>query len=519
MTIFNQESRTKNVIRASAVGSLCNILSVIMGFVFRTVFIQMLSASYLGINGLFGNILKMMSLAELGIGTSITYRFYKPIAENDVRKVGQLMNFYKKIYQLIAVVIFGMGMMLFPFLDLLIKDANEVPADVNLRFVYILYLFQTVASYTYTYKLTILEADQKKYITAFIHELLDFGKYLVQIFVLILFRNFTLTLFFGIGFTVLGNIAASYFFTRRYEPVFQVEEQLTTNEKRRIFSDTKAIMLHRIGATVLNGTDNIVLSKFVGLAATGRYSNYALIINSLSTVLRQLMGGFNASFGNAHILLSKEDNFRVFRRLQFLDLSITGFCSVCIFFCVNDFIELWLGKAMLLTPLTVAALSLQFYFESSRLIMTPYISSIGGFVYDRYRPLIEAIINLFVSIVLAIYIGVAGIYIGTIISHLCTVFWREPLILFKYGFGMNTGEYWKQYGGFFLLTLVYAFAVTVLKFSRQPVISWPFLFAEAVFVGVLYLILIVIIYHKTEDFQFYLGVVKRALKKTKEMGD
>lgn len=153
--MFNRESRKKNVLRASFVGATCNLINTVLGFIYRTIFIRVLSSSYLGINGLFSNILQILSFADLGISTAIVYRFYEPISQNDVHKVGQLMNFFKSVYRIIASVILVAGMSLLPFLNFFIKDTSELPLDVNLQLIYILFLLQTLSSYLFVYKQTI----------------------------------------------------------------------------------------------------------------------------------------------------------------------------------------------------------------------------------------------------------------------------------------------------------------------------------------------------------------------------
>ena len=518
MSVFNSNSRTKNFLRTSMVGTVCNLASVVMGFVYQTIFLHLLSVNYLGISGLFSNILRVLSLAELGIGTSITYRFYKPIAENDVEKVGQLVNYDKHVYRVIALVIFSAGMLLMPFLEYLIKDTSDVPADVNLRFVYFLHIVQTVSTYAYTYKRTILYADQKKYIASFIAGALQFLRYAVQIIVLLLTRNYTLMMMASILFTVIGNIAATFFFTRGYKEVFKVKSKLSPQEKKTIWGDTGAIMLHRIGATVINSTDNIVLTRFVGLTAGGLYSNYAQIIHSLSNTIIHLMGGYNSSYGNALTVLSPEQNFHVFSRLQFLNLSVVGFCTSCLYLLVNEFVTLWVGEALLLDQLTVIALSIQFYLETCRIVVKAYNEANGNFVYDKLRPIISSAINLGVSILLAIRLGVAGVFFGTVISNLCTFFWREPLLLFRHAFKQSTAPYWKQYCRHAAYTFFFTFALSYLDGYMHFAVSWIGWLLKALIVATLYMMGWLLLFHKTREFLFFYALFKKKAKQFLQKG-
>lgn len=465
-SIFNTNSRTNNVIKTSAVSVGCNVLNTLFSFIYRTIFLYVLSANYLGISGLFTNILQILSIAELGITNAITYRFYKPIKESDVEKVGQLMNFFKFVYRIIAATIVIFGMSLYPFLDNLIGNASEVPADVNLHLVYILYLLQSVSSYFYAYKQVILSADQKQYTVSVLHTIVSFLKYLVQIVALIVLRNFTISLATGIVVTIATNFAISLWVDKQYRPVFKIKSQLSGQEKKQILFDTKATMCHKIGGTVLSSTDNIVLTKFVSLVVTGYYANYTIITNGLNAILTQLLGNFTSSFGNAHVSLGKERNKEIFEKMFFVNSFFAGAASVLLFELINSFISMWVGPEMLLNKVTVGAVCAQFYFESGRQVAKSFTNGCGLFVKDQLRPIIQSIINIVVSIVFVKQIGLPGVFIGTIVSHLVTVFWREPYLLYKYEFEASTRSYWLQFAKYTMISLG---VVCACEFAKQAI--------------------------------------------------
>lgn len=513
--MFNRDSRTKNTLRTSVVTTICNLVNTLLAFVYRTVFIYILSSAYLGVSGLFTNILQMLSLAELGITSAISYRFYKPISENNTQKVGELMRFYKRVYQIIACTIVVLGMAVFPFLNYLIKDANEVPGDISIHLVYVLYLLQTVSSYTYAYKQTILTADQRHHILAMLQTLMKFINYIVQILVLIFLKNFTLSLGIGVAVTIILNALVSYWVTLQYKDVFSVKGSITKAERCEIFEDTKATICHKMGWTVLNGTDSLILSKFVGLIATGLYSNYAMIINNLSTVVMQLFGSFTSSLGNAHVALDEERKYIVYMRLLFANLWIAGYTTVCLFCLIDDFIAMWIGKDMLLDTVTVITLSIQFYLEMTRKITTSYTNGCGLFVKDKIRPLIEAAINVVVSIVWVKVYGIAGVFMGTIVSHLLTVFWREPYILFKFEFRKSTASYWKLFGEYGVLTFVLCFVCSAIKsklYVANTLIGW---IATAILISIVYFVGSFFVFGQSDEFKFYKEIIRGKLQKRK----
>ena len=516
MSIFNQNSRTKNVLRTSSVGIFCSGMNILMGFLYRTAFLFVLSETYLGINGLFLNILQVLSLTELGITSAITYRFYGPISRNDVEKVGQLLQFMKRVYAVIAVCILALGLSVLPFLDFFIRDAAEVPADVNLKMVYLLFLFQTVASYFYTYRQTILSADQRQYLFSILQTCGFFLGYLAQFITLILWKNFTLTLAANIFVIVAYNFCISLWVSGKYQPVFCVKENLPVEERRQIYDDTKATLMHKVGATVVFSTDNLVISKCIGLAAVGLYSNYAMIISALSNLIGQLFSSFTSSLGNASVSLSKEDGYAAYKKLLFANFWIVGMVAVCLYLLIDDFITIWIGEEMLLNQHTLFVLCLQFFIAGNRRITCSYIDGCGLFVRDRYRPLIESGLNLGISVFLAAKIGIAGVFWGTVISYLFTVFWREPYILYKHEFQRSTGDYWEIYMKFVFLTFL---AAVVILYLKQNVLSFaqnlPGWILQGFFCVVVFNILAVLLLCREKEFEFYLGLMKRALRREK----
>lgn len=510
---FNQQSRTTNVLKASSVGSLCHFLSYGMGFAYRTIFIAILSASYLGINGLFWNLLAILSLAELGIGEVIIYRFYKPIAENNLPKVSQLMAFFKQIYLLVATLILAVGLLLFPFLDFFIKDKSGIPPDVNINHVYLLYLAQSVISYTFVYRLSIWTADQKRYVSVFLTGATETVKFLTQIIVLWLTRNFMLTLGSSIAATLLMNIMFSWWTTRVYKPVFIAQGLLSRAEKLQIFKDAGALMCHKLGSIVVSNTDSIILSKFVGLLSVGIYSNYTLLVKAVEMFMRQALGGFTASFGNAAIKLSTEEYHIAFRRMQFLTLAVSGWVAASFCLLADGFVQLWLGADMVFARIVTIILSINFYMAISRLNADTNIAATGLFVKDKPRPVIQAALNLIISVILVKQYDIAGVFLGTIISSGLTVFWRVPYILYANAFKQSVWNYWGKYALHTLFSAACVWLGFVVADSCISRMTWLTWLCEAVLFALSYLLLFILIFGRTKDFGFFVTYAKKKLSR------
>lgn len=515
-TRFNHNARAGNILKASLISALCNIINVFMGFGYRTIFLHFLSVEYLGLSGLFANILNLLSLAELGITTSISFRLYDPVSRDDVKKVGELMRFFKRIYSLIAATVIGLGLLFLPFVKTLIKDTAEIPPDIHIYGIYLLFLAQTASSYLFSYRQALLSADQKQYVCSCLNTGVHFFRYSLQTAALILWRAYTVSLVTGILITIILNYMISIWIKETYHPVFQVSSGLTQKEIKEIYRDTRATLLHKIGGTVLTSTDNIILAKYIGLSVTGLYSNYSMVFSNMTTLVTQIFTSFTSSLGNAHVELEEDARYKLYLRLLFLNFGGVGLITSCLYVLINDFIGLWLGRSMQLDNRTVMALCIQFYLEMARSISCSYTSACGLFARDKARPVIEAVLNIAVSIAAVRRIGLAGIFVGTIISHMATVVWREPLLLYRWEFKKPVSEYWIRYVKNGFITAIAAFITFYIKQTwfdvPVTIMAWIGLGALASFV---YAIIFAAANLYNEEFIFYINLLKTLFTKRK----
>ncbi|MBE5789022.1 MAG: hypothetical protein E7325_05115 [Clostridiales bacterium] len=518
MSVFNRASRTKNAMKTSVAGVAVNLCKILLGFGYRSLFLMILSETYLGINGLFTSILQVLSLAELGISTAIVYRFYDPINREDVQYVGMLMNFFRRVYGVIAGVILALGLAVMPFIHLLIRNASEVPPDVNLYVVYLLFLLNTLSTYLFTYKLTLLTADQRNYWFSLADLAATLARYVSQIVVLLLTRNFTLTLGVGIGLVLLVNYAFSRWVTAQYRPVFRVREMLPKEERGRIYRDTRAVMYHKVGATVLVSTDNAVLTRMVSLAATGIYSNYAMILQYIQILIGQFLGNFTPSVGNARQNMTREAYYALFRKMVFLGLWVASVVTVCCYAAIDDLIAVWLGPKYMFQGWTTPVLCLQLFMTVSRSVNGAFITADGLFVKDRIRPLIESALNLGISIVLTRWLGITGVFLGTVISTGLTAQWREPLLMYRFAFRRRVREYWFRYGAFAALTLALSAGVGFLKSRLAWTPGWALLLAETAAAFLLVNGVLILLFRRAEEYQYLKQLAGRGLARLRRSG-
>lgn len=510
--VFNHYSRKTNILKSSFFSMVCRFVDIALGLGYRYLFLKTLAIEYLGINGLFSNILGVLSLAELGIANSIVYRLYEPISKEDVNRVGELMGFFRQAYLLIGLVIMFVGLAITPFLQFLIKDTSEIPSDVNLYVVFLLFLLQSCSSYLFAHKLTLLIADQKQYLHSIVITIITIIRYVVQYCILISSRDYTLTLVSGIAVTVVLNWVFSLLVSKRYRSVFQVKSKLGKQDRNAIYKDTSAAMLHKIGGTVLSSTDNILLSKYIGLAVTGLYANYSMIISSLFGVVNMFFSGFTPSLGNAHAVLDKDSRYKLYKKTLYINFLVIGLTTVCIFGLIDDFLLLWLRKAYFLEKSVVVLLSINYYINGTRIISSSYTTACGLFVRDKIRPVIEATLNLLISIVALKLIGLGGIFLGTIISSLLTAFWREPLLLYKYAFEKSVADYWKQYIKS-VIVVVLSSLIVHLFVNRMIIVNGNLLLwlLKALICSAVFLLIHFLFYCKTEEYRYILSQVKMVL--------
>lgn len=458
-------SRTINSINNIKYGLLGQILSIFSNFVMRMVFVRALNSEYLGINGLFTNIVSILSLAELGVGSAIIYSLYKPLAEKDELKIKALMNLYKRAYNFIGILVLLLGIILLPFLNFFISD---MPNIKNLEVIYLFYVINSSFSYFVSYKRSLLVADQKKYIDLKYHYIFYLSRIFMQMTILLILRDFIIYLLVQLSMTIAENVFISRKVNQMYPFINKnISTSLEKQETLTIIKNVKALMLHKVGTVVVAGTDNLLISKFVGIVNVGLYSNYILIINSISQVFVIIFQSFTSSVGN--LLESKDENRKefIYKCIDLFGFWIVSFSSICLLLLLNPFISLWLGDTYLLSNHIVFLIVLSFYLNGMRRSVWVFYEAYGLYWYDRYKPIFESVINLFSSIFLATYIGIEGVILGTIISTLSTAFWIEPLVLFKYGFRTSVSSYFKNYFSKFII-MIFA---TLITWSLTNLIS------------------------------------------------
>ena len=501
------EKSVKNVIVSwgiQLVVSLC-------GFIMRMIFVRTLNKEYLGLSSLFANILTVLSLAELGVGSAITFSLYKPIADNDTDQIAALMQFFKKFYRFVGFTVLAFGTILTPFLPYLV---NEMPQNVDhIYVIFIMYVVNSGISYFYSYKTTFVNANQDYYIYSLNHGICYSTMIVIQIIILLTTKNFLI--YFGVQIiaTFVENYSISKIADSKYHVLKEKNrKKIPKDTMHNIKVNTIAMIGHNIGGIVLGATDNIIISKFIGVIEVGIYSNYLLITSTVNTFLQQAFTSIVSSIGNLIVEGSEDEKENTFYMIFFANFWLYAFSGIAIYCLATPFIVFVFGKEYQFNQDIIAIMVMSFYATGIRQTVLSFRNAYGLFMQDVYKSYIEAIVNLIISIILVKKLGIFGVFVGTVASIFGVAIWMETLILFKYGFKKSPFKYYFKFIIYLFLFIVFAFFTE--KIANMIAIKGIFGFIiKMIIVGIIPNLLICICFFKTKEFRSLINTLI-AVRKT-----
>ena len=452
---MQNRSRTEYSILNILTGVGGYFLNTVLGFVCRMVFVRCLAAEYLGVNGLFVNVLSMLSLAELGVGSAIVYALYKPLAENDEEKIASLVQLYGKAYRIIGGLIMAVGLALMPFLDLIIQEQPNISESIYL--LYVINLFNTASSYFFSYRSSLLIAAQRNYIVGGINYAITILQSILQMVFLLLFRNYLGYLLIQTAGTFIYNVLVSWVATKHFPFIRKKKAKpLPKEEQRTLFSNIRDLMIYKVSGLLVNSTDNILITFFSGLATTGIASNYTLLVNTLNSLLGQVFNGLTASIGNHNASESVEKRYEMFRFLNMMNFWIFGWAALGIFYCSTDLVQLCFGAEYMLPVEIPFVMALNFFTVGMMNAVWTYKHTLGLFHYGRFIQIFTGILNIVFSVVLGTYWGLFGILFATFVARAMTSLWYDPYVVFTHGFGKSPILYVKRLATYFIILLLAA---------------------------------------------------------------
>ena len=452
--------RIKNATQNLGWGLVNKILLILLSFIIRTVKIYYLGVEFLGLSSLFASVLNLLNLAELGFGSALIYSMYKPVAEKDTETICALLNFYKKAYRIIGSIVLVLGLTVMPFLDFFIS--GNPPDHINIEVVYLLILCGTVVTYfMFAYMHALLSAHQKTRILSIIHGVLEIPKSLLQIFVIVYFKNYYLLLIIIPVFTVLYNIIIALYVKKEY-PDFVATGKLEINIYKDIIQKIKGLVLYKLGHIIGGSIENIFISAFLGLSILAIYSNYYYVLIVLHGFTTIYYNSIRASIGNSIVTESKEKNFNDFKRLFFIQGWFAGWMGICLICLFQHFIILWLGSAFLLEDFVVACFVLYFYIWKMLDVVHVIKEAAGMWYLDKWRPLATAFICIILYLLLIRTFGILGVILPIIFCHLFVELPWSCRVLFRTYYRRSTKIYYKlflSYTGFSIFLGVITYCI------------------------------------------------------------
>lgn len=512
-------TRSHNSARNAAVSVLTQGVSLLLAFAGRLVFVHTLGEEYLGISGWFSNILSILSISELGIGTAIIVSLYKPLASGDEGRVRACIRLLRRAYACVGLAVLTLGLCLLPFLDALVNKQTDL---VNLRVCYLLFLAQSVFSYLFCgYKGAIFTADQRQSRVNVIQCVTNALVTACQIVVLTLWRNYYLYVVILVLGTILRNLLVAASANRSYPYLRRVtrlrdgeddETLLPKAERKGIFRNLIGLSLYRLSGTALSATDNLVLGKWIGFAIIGLYSNYLLVITALTTLYQLLLQSFTASVGNLNVTDTPERKAFIFRCINQLDGWLYGFSAVCLFVLIDPFIALCFGEQWVFgDPWVVPIIALNFLTSGLLETVILYKDACGLFWQGRFRPMFSAGLNIALSIWWVQPWGIAGVLAATIVSRLLTTWWFDPWMVHRYALKESCKGYARHTATVLLLSVALGAGLVALRNALFPQPTVPGFIVMIVVCAVVPNAVFYLLFRRTPEFAYTLSAAKGLL--------
>lgn len=513
MSKINESSRTVNVLRNSVVTIICQCIYFIMGFVCRTVFTKTLGAEYLGISGLFTNILTILSFAELGIGSALVYRLYAPLAEKDYEKVNALLALYKKAYNFIIVIVLVIGVGLIPIIPYVVEAPN---VKENIIGLYMVYLIQTITSYVLVYKKSLFIADQKNYVVDVCTQIFNILMNIFQCIFLVLTHDFILYCVLNIIFNLLNNIVCGCLTKKRYLFLSnKVDKSLYKNDLKGIIRDVKGLLLTKIASTAFSGTDNIFISAFVGIKYVGILSNYTLLINIINSFMNKVFDAVTASLGNLAITGDNKKTEKVLKKMFFLNVTLYGIVFIEMSVVLPQFVtKIWLSEEYYLPYSIIIVVLIEMILRSIHYPIYITRNAFGSFSEHKIYFVIAAILNIVLDFILVKPLGILGLYISTIICRGIT-YMVDIFVVYKLYLKSSVFNYL----GMLIKWLVFlGIMLVIAKASTSWIAGFGLinLIIKGVLIVIEYMLAFCILFYKSDECLYFRNLLIKMLKKSRK---
>ena len=494
------ESRVTYAKRNIIAAVFKQVLNIVLPFIARTIVIYALGELYQGLNGLFTSLLQVLSLADLGFSTVVTYLLYEPIVKKDNEMICAIMAFLKRIYRYVALAILLVGLLLMPLIPLVIK--GEYPQEINLYLLYGFYLLNSVVSYSFfAYKSTLLIAMQRESVVSNVTSAVLAGTRLLQIAALLITKNY----YVFMALTIMGTIATNLLnehYSRKLFPEIKAVGSIDEKTRKEFEKQIKGIMITRLADMARNSLDNVILSFLLGLTAVAAYDNYFYVFTALYGISVVIAHALQAGVGNSLATESVQKNYEDLEKFTFIYTWFTGWCTVCLASLYQPFMRIWMrGKPdVILSDFTMILFCIYFFAITINNVRNLYANGKGLFWELKFWYAAEAVANLLLNLLLGWLWGIPGIVIATILTIIIFNFIGRTNVLFSKYFQFRPKEYYLQCATYAVVTAAIA-AVTYYVCSFIAMGGYVELGIKLVICMILPNLLYLLSYHGSARFQ------------------
>lgn len=507
--MLNSQGRVVNASLNTVWAIISQGVTVLLGLFSRKIFLDHLGAEYLGVNSLFSDVLMLFSFADLGFGTAILFSMFQPIAENDENKIKSLLLFYRDIYNYVIIALIFISIAFLPFLYTI---NTEIPFN-DLIIFYGLFQINNIVAYFWAYRTSYVIACQKERVLTKISLFFSFFTTLIVILFIILFSNYYVFLAISIVSTIAQRVWTNFYIIKKY-PITIVKDAvpLKKEEKINVLKKSYALLVTRIGNLLINQTDSLVVSTMINVAQWGLASNYLVIKKSIFTITDKIYSGLLPSMGNLVAGGDKEKELNVFLRYDFLNAWLHTFVFVAMATLSSPFVTLFFGEKALLSDNFVFFFFLAAFVDGLRSPVSVLREASGTFEADKWYTMLAAFFNLGVSVPLAYFMGLPGVFIGTICA-MSVLHVSRSWVLFRSGnYSITTQKYlWIVLVHIFIGLLLLMILYIIFGYIEPLIPNTFLLFAlKALIVLIVPNLLWALIYNKNQDIKH---VVKFLTKK------
>lgn len=489
------------------VGMFFYILSLFLAFFSRKVFLNCLGAEFIGLTGMLMNIMSFLSVAELGIGTSIVYFLYKPLQEDNHERINEIMSMLAFLYRCIGLIIGSCGILISLFFPWWFGHLGTGLPLVY--FAFYSFLATTVSAYVFNYKQLLVSANQKQYLVNAYFQTIAIVQSLTQILLAYYYRNLWLWVVVGLVFTIIGIIVFNIRIRQLY-PWLRINlKEGRENLKRypEIQKKTRQIFVQRIKDFILYKSDELLVGMFVSVVQVAFYGNYTIITSKLNFLVNVLSDGMNAGVGNLVAEGDEKNIMKVFWELTAVRFLISGAIVFSLLLFLQPFVTYWFGRQYRLSDLIVFLLVFNIFIYLSRGVVENYISA-HGLYSDVWVAWTELALNICITFCLAPFYGIVGILLGKILSvFFIAVFWK-PYFLFSRGLKQSVTVYWRGMAPYYLIFLLFLTATLFLRYMvvEVYVTSLPLLIGYAALLFPLLLaVYFLVLFYATRGMKYFVA--------------